>query len=115
MSVNGRSCPKLYSDEEKKRMEQLEEAKALEMLKNNGLVQKELTKKENYARFEIIDEKVALDNQAVNQPGSGLAPLKRIPPRFDKNSEKNTLTPEQIKKKLEEAQERKNVRYFFFN
>lgn len=111
MSVNGRSCPTLYSDEEKKRMEQLEEAKALEMLKNNGLVQKSITKNENYARFEIIDEKLSSESQASSQPGAGngLAPLKRIPPRFDRNSEKNTLTPEQIKKKLEEAQERKNV------
>ena len=91
-------------------MEQAEEAKALEMLRNNGLVQTSVAKNENYARFEIIDEKLNSQTEFNKQQApTGLAPLKRLPPRLERSLHKPQLTSEQISRKLEEANERKTV------
>ncbi len=85
------------------------------MLRNNGLVQTSIKKKENYVRFEIIDEKLALEtqsNNSGNKSDSALAPLKRIPPRLSsKDIEKSMLTPDQIKEKLEQANQRRIVSF----
>ena len=88
------------------------------LLKNNGLVQTTLVKKENCVLFEIIDENQAKTNfNEYPNPNSRLAPLKKIPPRFLQDKDKNLITPEQISEKLERANQRKKVKIksFFLN
>jgi hypothetical protein len=102
--------PQLISNKEKQRIDQNEEIKSLEMLKNNGLVQTTLIKKENCVLFEIIDENQAKTNfNEYPNPNSRLAPLKKIPPRFLQDKDKLLITPEQISEKLERANQRKKV------
>lgn len=111
LAVNGRSCPKLYTAEEQRKLDQVEESKTLEILKNNGLVQTALVKKENFVRFDVIDEKVQLKSSNEDyllNSNNKLAPLKRLPPLLRKSDSNSTkITQEEIAKKLEAANERK--------
>ena len=108
--------PQLISNKEKQRIDQNEEIKSLEMLKNNGLVQTSIIKKENCLLFEIIDETQAKMNFNDQMLPNKLAPLKKVPPRFLKDKDKLLITPEQINEKLERANQRKmvNLNNFFF-
>ena len=108
LSVTGKGVPHLIINKEKQRIDQTEELKSLQMLKNNGLVQTSIIKKDNSLLFEIIDENLAKTNfnEPIN-PNNRLAPLKKVPPRFLKDKEKLLITPEQINEKLERANQRK--------
>jgi hypothetical protein len=102
--VTGKACPVILTVKEKKDLQQLEEMKSLQLLKDSGLVQQEIVQKENCVKFEITAQ------SASQAQGIGnLAPLKRVPPQFLKEPEKTPSSQDKIYKKLEEAQKRKEV------
>jgi hypothetical protein len=110
LTINGRSCPKLYTAEEQRKLDQVEENKTHEILKNNGLVQTALVKNDNFVRFDVIDDKTKHNSNEdyLLAANNKLAPLKRLPPLLRKNaSNSSKITQEEIAKKLEAANERK--------
>ena len=63
MSVVGKTCPPLLSVKEKEQLKIKEESQKLAILKNNGLVQKPIVMMQNYALFEIVEEKISTRKQ----------------------------------------------------
>jgi hypothetical protein len=117
LAITGKGVTQLISNKEQQKIDQTEELRSMQMLKNNGLVQTTIVKKENALLFEIIDEKLAKTNSEMfdnNINSNKLAPLKKVPPRFLKDKEKSLITPDQINEKLERANQRKMVSFFFF-
>lgn len=92
-----------------------EEQASLEMLKDNGLVQKPLVIKQNYALFEIVEDKLLSKNQSMltlksTTETNSLSPLKGPPPRLlQREKTKPSITAEEIDEKLEKANQRKQV------
>jgi hypothetical protein len=105
--VTGKACPVILTVKEKKNLEHIEEMKSLQLLKDNGLVQQEIVKKDNCVKFEITEEP-GLQSQSLK--ANALAPLKRVPLQFLKTTEKSISSQDQIIRKLEEAQKRKDVK-----
>ena len=76
------------------------------MLKKNGLVQLPVEVKQNYARFEIVEEKL------LNRKNN-VASLASVPPpsRLLIKREPTKLTADHIEEKLEKANQRKMVKF----
>jgi hypothetical protein len=122
--INGQSCPPLLSEKEKEIFRKDEEQKALDLLKQTGLIQKPIILKENSAQFEIIDDRFINRNPSmltlkssggisINSNTSSLPPIK-IPPRLLVEREKTTITNDMIDKKLDAANQRRQVFFFEF-
>ena len=114
----GKSCPPLLSAKEKETIHIKEEKISQEMLKQTGLVQTNLTVKENSAQFEIIEEKLLNKKISIQRPESGSnslgsGSLRGPPPiRFlQREKTKTNLTIDQIDEKIEKANQRKLVNF----
>jgi hypothetical protein len=104
--ITGKSCPPLLSKKEKEIMDKKEETKALEMLKTNGLVQVPVAMKQNYATFEIVEDKLLKRNNSSKSNNSN--PVTIPPGRLLKREKSPTrLTASDIEQKLEKANQRK--------
>jgi hypothetical protein len=104
--ITGKSCPPLLSKKEREIMDKKEETKALEMLKINGLVQVPVAMKQNYATFEIVEEKLLKRTSSSKVNSSNQV---TIPPSLLLKREKSPpkLTVRDIEQKLEKANQRK--------
>ncbi|CAF0714465.1 unnamed protein product [Brachionus calyciflorus] len=81
-----------------------EDDEAFKLLKSNGLVPKPVVLSNNYALFEIVEDK---KNEVNKSPA--LMPVRGPPPRLtlQKEKTKTSLTAEEIEEKLEKANQRK--------
>ena len=102
--ITGKSCPPLLSKKEREIMDKKEETKALEMLKTNGLVQVPVAMKQNYATFEIVEERLLKRNNSSKSSNSNQTAIPRLLKR-EKSPPK--LTASDIEQKLEKANQRK--------
>lgn len=117
--VSGKVCPPLLSKKEKETIQLNEEKVINDMLKKNGLVQKPLIVKENNAYFEIVEEDKYFTRNAsmltLKSNSESVSSAKKLNPNRFIKSEKNrpVLTADQIQEKLEEANRRRMVGYFY--
>ncbi len=111
LCITGRACPILLSAKEKQELERFEEQRSQELLKDSGLIQQPIVRKDLSVKFEIIDENVSKSQEHSMRPDpfNKLAPLKRVPPQFLHTKEKSIHSQDQIVKKLEEAEKRREV------
>ncbi len=112
-------------------MHQKEEKLSLDMLKNNGLIQKPLVVKQNYAHFEIVEQQPkqidslfsrnhSVKSRTVSSSDNGSlsseSNLKKLPParllKLEKNA-KPAMTSDQIEEKILKANQRKKVKIYF--
>ncbi len=128
LSVAGKGCPPLLTAKEKEAIHKREEKISLDMLRNNGLIQKPLIIKQNYAHFEIVEQQnvVSQYNESLfsrnhsvrttksSSDNGNLSPdncSKKIPPtrllKLDKT--KPIITTDQIEEKILKANQRKKV------
>lgn len=107
LEVKGKSCPPLLTDKEKQLIKIKEENETVKMLKTNGLVPKPVVLNQNFALFEIVEDKNKSNQQET------LVNIHKPPPRLTEKI-KPVLTAEEIQDKLQKANQRKIVRKFFF-
>ena len=110
MGITGKSCPPLLSQKEKETIFKKEEKQSLEMLKNNGLVQRPIINKSNYATFEIVEERLLPKMNSADTENEG-GFTRKIPPTrlMQREKTKPSLTADAIEEKLERATQRKQV------
>lgn len=100
LSVVGRSCPPLLTKKEVEMKKKEDEEKSIEILKDNGLVQKPIVMKQNYALFEIVEEKLLARSKVTDQ---------KLPPLIQREKTKPTLTAQELEEKLNKASQRRQV------
>lgn len=92
----------MLSQKEKENKNLREEKQSLELLRNTGLVQKPLAIKQNYATFEIVEEKLMSRNDSMqtlksNSDTNSLAAMRAPPPRLlQRERTKTSLTAEML-------------------
>lgn len=107
-------------------MQLKEENLSLEMLKSNGLMQKPLVLRQNYAHFEIVEQQTeslfsrnhSLRTAKSSSDNGSLSPcVRKLPPTRLLQSDKTAkppLTSDQIEEKILKANLRKKVTQSFF-
>ena len=128
LSIAGKSCPPLLTKKEKEALQLKEENLSLDMLKNNGLIQKPLIIKPNYAHFEIVEQEkintlfsrnqsvITAKSNSTEYDSPSSSANKKFPPLRLLQSEKTKpiLTADQIEDKLLKANLRRKVYLYTF-